>query len=131
MTPLPAPCSVLIVDPYPDCADSLAGVLAYHGHKVRIAYTPADALQLVADDPPDVVISEARFNDMDGFTLVQRIMGLASESVVFVMVTGRHEFRGRATLCGFDHFLVKPADPDELVRLLDGIGCAAPEPLVV
>ena len=124
-----SPCSVLIVDPYPDCAGTLGEVLAAYGHQARIAHTPADALRLAAADPPDVVISEARFDDMDGFTLVEKMLGLVPEPVVFVMVTGRHQLRGRAALAGFDHFLVKPADPGELVGLVERAGCDSPEPV--
>jgi hypothetical protein len=36
-----------------------------------------------------VVISEARFPDMDGFSLVERLMGLAPEPLAFVLLTGQ------------------------------------------
>ena len=124
-----SPRSVLIVDPCPDYAGTLGEVLAAYGHQARIAHTPADALRLVAADPPDVVISEARFNDMDGFTLVEKILGLVHQPVASIMVTGRHRLRERATLAGFDHFLVKPADPCKLVGLVERAGCDSTEPV--
>jgi DNA-binding response OmpR family regulator len=125
-----APCSVLIADPDPDCAASLASVLAYGGHKVRIARTGGEALRLAADDPPEVVISEARLGDLDGFALAERVMRLAPVPLVFVLLTTRDDLADRATLAGFDHFFVKPADPAELVRLVERLGCNSPEPLI-
>ena len=122
-----SPCSVLVADPYPDCAAGLADLLTASGHKVRIAHTAADALRLAADEPPHIVVSEARFSDMDGFTLVEKLRGRAPESVVCVMVTGRHDLRDRAGAAGFDHFFVKPADPNDLARLADKIERHCPE----
>ena len=122
-----SPCSVLVADPYPDCAAGLADRLAASGHKVRVAHTAADALRLAADEAPDIVVSEARFSDMDGFALVERIRGQVPGSVVCVMVTGRHDLRDRASGAGFDHFFVKPADPNDLARLVDEIERHCPD----
>jgi CheY-like chemotaxis protein len=124
------PCSVLVADPHPDCATSLADLLAECGHRVRVALTAGEALRLAAADPPDVVVSEARFPDLDGFALVERIVDLAPRPAVFVMVTGHCRLRDRATVAGFDHFVVKGGDPGDLVRLVERLGCNSPEPVM-
>lgn len=115
------------MDPYPDWTATLAEALAAHGHGVRTAYNPDEALPLVEADPPDVVITEARFPGADGFQLVDRVGRRVPDRVVFVMVTGFADLRDRARRAGFDHFFVKPADPDELARLVTRIDHYCPE----
>jgi YesN/AraC family two-component response regulator len=85
------------------------------------------ALELAATKPPDIVISEARFPDMDRFLLVEKIMGPIPDPVVFVMVTGYNHLRDRATLAGFHHFFLKPANPDELAQLVGKIHNYCPD----
>ena len=60
------PLSVLVVEDHADEADSLADVLRLYGERVTVARTGGAALELAADDPPDVVLLDVRLPDLDG-----------------------------------------------------------------
>jgi CheY-like chemotaxis protein len=56
----------------------------------------------------------------NGFDLARRLRGPGATRPVLVAVTGlsSDEHRERARADGFDHYLLKPADPNEVMRLL-------------
>src|SRR5437588_60470 len=56
--PQHSPARVLVVDAYPDAADSIALLLRLWGYDVRVAYTGPAALDLARTFLPDVVLTE-------------------------------------------------------------------------
>jgi CheY-like chemotaxis protein len=67
------PLSVLVVEDYEDAADSLATLLRLHGYRVTVARTGGAALELAADDPPDVALLDIGLPDIDGWELARRM----------------------------------------------------------
>jgi CheY-like chemotaxis protein len=118
MSPLRPLRSVLIADPSPYNADSLAAVLALSGYRALTAHTAADAFALAAIDPPDVVITEAGFPDGDGFALAGRLVIALPAGPILVLLTSHSGLGGRPRAAGFDHHFEKPADMAKLVRVL-------------
>jgi two-component system OmpR family response regulator len=114
---LAEPRTVLIADPCPASAGTLAEVLAACGHRAQTAGTAAAVLALAAADPPDVLITEAVFPDSDGAALARRVAAGRAPAPRLVLLTGRP---GAAPWPGFDVVLTKPADPEVLVRLVAG-----------
>ena len=57
---------------------------------------------------------------LDGYEVARRLRAALGGAVLLVAVTGYCQDRDRrqAQAAGFDHYLVKPADPGELSRLL-------------
>ncbi len=118
-------CRVLVVDDSVDTTHSLALLLSTSGHQVRTAHDGPGALAALALEPADVVLMDIGLPGMDGYEVARRIRrqpGLAP--VVLVAMTGYGQERDRqlAHEAGFDHHLVKPADLDELLRILAGVG---------
>jgi CheY-like chemotaxis protein len=118
MSPIRPPGSVLIADPCPDNADSLAAVLAASGYRAVTAYTSAGAMARATADPPAVVITEAGFPDGDGFALAARLVNASWARPVLVLLTAHPGLAGRARAAGFDHHFDKPADLTELVSVV-------------
>ena len=116
--------SVLIVDDYPDAADSLAALLRLYGHRATVARTAREALSVAEREPPDVVLLELRLREMDGWQVAQRLREQAGtrdrRRLLLVAVTGcgREEDHRRSAAAGIDLHLVKPADPDLLRQVL-------------
>lgn len=132
-----APLAVLVVDDTRDCAESLAGVLRAYGHEARTAHTPTEAVIAAAAWPPDVVVMDIGIPGMDGYRLAQKVCAQLTRKPFLVAVTGYGDLEERSRQEGFDHHFVKPADPAELLRLLDAHarrrrrpGRTAPPPLV-
>jgi len=121
---VPPPCRVLVVDDSVDAARSLAMLLTASGHEVRVAYDGKAALAQVTSDVPDIVLMDIGLPGLDGFGVAQCIRRQPELGhLVLVALTGygQAEDRRRSAQAGFDHHLVKPADFDELDRILAGV----------
>ncbi|MFC0679673.1 ATP-binding protein [Lysobacter korlensis] len=120
--------TVLIVDDNADAAHVLADVLRVQGHRVFVAATGAAALDIAAQEPAiDVFILDIGLPDMTGYTLALQLRGReGARPALFVALTGYGQAQDRAqsAVAGFDVHLVKPADVQQLLQLLD----AAPAP---
>jgi CheY-like chemotaxis protein len=118
-TDRPACLRVLVVDDYPDAAESLALLLRLWGHDVRMAATGPAALAQAYR--PDVVFSEVRLAGLSGYQVAQRCRASSmARTPVLVAVTtqGQQADRQRAREAGFDLYLTKPADPAQVEALV-------------
>jgi two-component system, OmpR family, response regulator len=108
---------ILVVENYEDSASSLADLLEFCGYRVIVAASGRDALRL-AEPAPDVVITELRLPDIDGYDLVRQLHERAgAKPQLFIAVTSRQreEDHARAAVAGVDLHFSKPADPKELL----------------
>jgi CheY-like chemotaxis protein len=116
--------AVLVVDDDPDTATSLAELLSLHGHAVRAALDGEEALRMVGEFPPDVVLLDIRMPNLDGCGVARRIRErceLARKRPLLIAITGggSQSDRERTAAAGFDLHLVKPVEPAVLVGLLE------------
>jgi PAS domain S-box-containing protein len=131
------PLRVLVVDDNRDAMESMAMLLGFWGHEVSTAGDGTEALDLVQQQRPHVVLLDIGLPGIDGYEVARRIR--AQENVgkpVLVALTGygQAEDRQRAREAGFTLHLVKPVEPDALQRALalvdrgpdaEGLGTAA------
>jgi two-component system, sensor histidine kinase len=118
------PRNVLIVEDNRDAADVLATYLRARGHFVRVAYDGGEGLSAALRERPEVVICDIGLPGMDGYELA-RVMRAhpALNRCLLVAITGYGEPRDRerGLQAGFQHYVVKPADPQKIATLvLDG-----------
>jgi CheY-like chemotaxis protein len=112
--------SILVVEDNADARATLEMLLEIEGHRVTGAGTGAEAITR-APDPLDVALVDIGLPDMDGYELARRLRETAhGKAAHLVALTGygTPEHRRLALDAGFDDHLVKPVDPDDLVRLL-------------
>lgn len=64
---------ILVVDDEPAIRNLLAEFLVDEGYRVHCAEDGAEALDLVATESPDVVVSDIRMPRVDGLALIQRL----------------------------------------------------------
>jgi PAS domain S-box-containing protein len=115
------PQRVLVVEDSPDAAESLRMLLELLGHKVGVAYTGPQGVQAAKDWRPDVVVCDIGLPGLDGYGVARELRRnpmTAQVRLLAVSGYGSEEDRQRSRQAGFDHHLVKPADPGELQRLL-------------
>ena len=112
---------VLVVDDNVDSAKMLALMLSLDGHDVRTAFGGAEALAAVQTFTPDTVFLDIGLPGLDGYEVAKRLRrtpGLGAVTLVAMTGFSAEEDRQRAREAGFDHHLVKPADPADVTKLL-------------
>jgi len=111
---------ILIVDDNRDAANMLAQLLLMSGHEVRAVYDPELALQALVEFAPDLAFLDVGMPKLNGLELAAMIRADPhGAQVVLVALTGwgQEDDRRRSRAAGFDHHLVKPADPAEIERI--------------
>jgi signal transduction histidine kinase len=114
---------VLVCDDNEDAASTLAALLGATGYQAREVFSPEQAIEAFQQLRPAVAILDIGLPGMDGYELVQRLKALpAGDACKYVALTGYGQETDvkRAFGAGFDAHLTKPADPDVLLRLLEG-----------
>ena len=117
----PAGMRVLIVDDNRDSAESMAWVLSRLGHEVSTAYDGEQAVQEAERWRPHAVLLDLGMPQVNGYDACRRIRSQPwGDAMCLVALTGwgQAQDRRRTEEAGFDHHLVKPVDPGELVKVL-------------
>ena len=111
---------VLVVEDYEDGAESLALLLRFYGHEVEVARDGATAIRKAQEKLPNVLLMDIGLPGEDGYAVARRLRPLFAAKPLLVALTGyaSDAYRRRSRDEGFDHHLIKPAEPDELLRLL-------------
>jgi CheY-like chemotaxis protein len=112
---------VLLVDDNHDAADSLSVLLRLWGYDCRVSYDGVSALHLARVYRPDCVLLDINMPKMDGYAVARRLReqpDLAAVKLVAVTAYSDKMHARRIRETGFDHHIIKPADTDELERLL-------------
>jgi CheY-like chemotaxis protein len=120
---------VLIVDDDADTRELYNIILEAVGCRVEAAGNLSATVERLAGSPPDVVLTDWRLPDGDGFAVADAVQAHhTSRGVPLVAVTGismSPEMATEARVRGFTSVLLKPTSPDEIlaaVRLASGIG---------
>jgi len=115
--PAPGGQRVLVVDDNHDAAAGVAALLELEGHLVRTAADGEEALIAVADYRPAIVLLDIGLPLLDGYEVARRLRKFPeTERALLIALTGygQQEDRQAAFDAGFDHHIVKPADPEAL-----------------
>jgi CheY-like chemotaxis protein len=113
--------TILVVEDDRDTAESLRMLLAQYGYTVVVAHTSQQGIEAARRLEPQIVLCDIGLPDFDGYVVgsVLRQSGETRASRL-IAVTGHGEQRDRlkALAAGFDEHLVKPVDPQVLLREL-------------
>jgi signal transduction histidine kinase len=115
---------VLVVDDNRDAASSLAMLLKIMGNDVRTAYDGEEAVDAAVEFRPDVVLCDIGLPKMNGYEVARTLRQATwSKNMALIAVTGwgQDEDRRKSEEAGFDRHLVKPVDPQALMKLLAGL----------
>jgi CheY-like chemotaxis protein len=118
----PFPLRVLIADDFRDGADSLALLLKFWGYETALAYDGPAALALASAAPTTVALLDIDLPGMDGCEVARRLRtmpGTARALLIAVSGYGRVADVRRCYEAGFDLYLLKPPDPEEIHRALE------------
>jgi CheY-like chemotaxis protein len=112
--------TILVVDDERPLRELLAAVLAEAGHRVVAARDGRQALEMIASELPDAVVSDVMMPVMTGAELCRRLKGdAATRDLPVVLMSATDERRVQAA--GADAFVAKPFDVHVLERLLTSL----------
>jgi CheY-like chemotaxis protein len=114
--------SVLVVDDDEDTRNITVALLNAFGVRARAARDGEEALQLLPEVQPDLILCDLQMPRLDGVEFVKRLRRLSSFHETFtVAITGLCGPLAVAATreAGFDGHLVKPISPVMIARLLD------------
>ncbi|MBI3766982.1 MAG: sigma-54-dependent Fis family transcriptional regulator [Deltaproteobacteria bacterium] len=121
---------ILLVEDEPNMARSVAKILTRRGYAVAIAAHGQEALDHLAAERFDVVITDLNMPVMDGMQLLRRLQPIAASSGERRLITppaivltghGSTQAAVEAMKLGAYDYLVKPCNPDELLMTLENV----------
>ena len=116
--------TILVVEDYDDVRQILRVLLESEDFRVLEAASGAEALEVLENERPDVILMDLSLPGFDGLEAIRRIRALDgfqnTPIVVLTAYTGRSTCE-TALRAGSDYFRAKPIDFDELAALLKEI----------
>ena len=117
---------VLVVDDQADARILISRLLQDSGAEVQTAASADEALRLLADHRPDVLVSDIGMPEANGFELLKRVRALEQQEggrvpAIALTAFARFEDRTRALRAGFLVHVSKPVDPSELIAIVASV----------
>jgi DNA-binding NarL/FixJ family response regulator len=115
---------LLVVDDDPGLLLAVSETLRAEGYDVKTARRGAEAMIIVAQTLPDLIISDIRMPGMDGYQLVKNLRSNARTRLLpIVFLTAKDETADRVAgfRTGVDAYLTKPFEPEELTAIVAAI----------
>ncbi|HSK71701.1 MAG TPA: sigma-54 dependent transcriptional regulator [Pyrinomonadaceae bacterium] len=107
--------NLLIVDDEQSYRQLLSLVFDGNGHTIRTATNGREAVEMLRQEPADLIISDVKMPDMDGISLLQAVREfLPDVAVVMMTAFASVETAREAFKLGADDFIQKPFDVEEL-----------------
>jgi DNA-binding response OmpR family regulator len=116
------PLRVLVVDDDVDTRETLCVILGFWGYDVRLAATGPEALSIASDYRPAVVFLDLGIPGLNGYEVARALAGLTDRPFIAVVSGyGTEEDRKRSAVAGADIHLLKPANLDQIKKLLENL----------
>ena len=114
---------VLVIDDNIDTLELVAVILEQYATEVITATSATEAMQVIAQSKPDVLVSDIAMPGVDGYSLIRQVRTLSSEQggmipAVALTAYASEEQRTLALESGFQMHVSKPVDPAELVAVV-------------
>ncbi|NOY77844.1 MAG: sigma-54-dependent Fis family transcriptional regulator [Calditrichaeota bacterium] len=111
--------TILVVDDEKAQLEALSGFLKKQGYRVEQNISPVKALQIVRENPVDLVLTDYRMPEMNGVEFLKRVKAINPEIAVIVMTAfGSVESAIQAMKEGASDYLQKPVDLEEVELLV-------------
>jgi two-component system, chemotaxis family, CheB/CheR fusion protein len=113
---------ILVVDDHGDTIEMLKAILEMQGHEVRTAADAATALEMATHAEFDLLLSDLGLPDRSGLELMRELRARGSTlSGIALSGYGQGTDVEHSLAAGFSEHLVKPADPQVLLRTIEKV----------
>jgi two-component system, chemotaxis family, CheB/CheR fusion protein len=121
---------VLVVDDEPDARELLSLALTHSGAEVRASATASEALEILDQWKPDVLVSDIGMPSEDGYSLIRKVRARDSKHnglIPALALTGyaSTDDAARALAAGYQTHMPKPVAPRELVAAVASLAMKA------
>jgi two-component system, OmpR family, KDP operon response regulator KdpE len=113
--------TVLVVDDEPQILRALRINLRVRHYDVQVAADAAQALELAAKHPPDLVILDLGLPDLDGVEVIQGLRGWTDAPIIVLSGRADSSDKVEALDAGADDYVTKPFSMDELLARMRAV----------
>lgn len=106
---------ILLIDDEVAIQRAVAPLLRARGYDVSIAGTGADALRMMADQAPDLIVLDLGLPDLEGTEICRRVRAVSKVPIVVLSARGAERDKVQALDLGADDYITKPFGPEELL----------------
>ncbi len=117
--------TILVVDDTPSELELISVFLQKEGHKILKANNAKDALDQATEHLPTAVVTDVVMPGMSGFELCRSLKNNPiTQKISIVVCSSKNQEIDRlwAMKQGADAYVIKPFDPEQLVRALKSVG---------
>jgi two-component system, chemotaxis family, CheB/CheR fusion protein len=117
----PSSLRILIADDDRDGVLTLELLLRQEGHDVRSVHSGREVMKAVRDFNPEVVLLDIAMPLLSGWELARMIREQFGRRVMLIGISGKYNHSADNILSdsvGFDHYVLKPYDPQALIALI-------------
>lgn len=107
--------NILVVDDEAQITRVLKTTLSGHGYGVRTAADGEEALQIMKEWSPDLIMTDLRMPNMDGLELCRRVRAQSRTPIIVLSVKGEEAIKVEALDAGADDYITKPFSVNELL----------------
>ena len=112
---------ILVVDDEERMARFIRLNLEYDGFQVLEAYKGMQAINLIRDKMPDLVLLDVMLPDIDGFEILKTVREVSTVPVIMLTAKGEEDDRVQGLELGADDYITKPFSPRELVSRVKAV----------
>lgn len=113
---------ILVVDDEPAWLDTVSMVLEKKGYEVKAVRNGTDALAVLSHFKPDLILSDVRMPDMNGFDFLDKLKQnpiVSSTPVVFLSAIDDFHAKKVAREMGAADYITKPLDEQDMFLTLE------------
>ncbi|WP_035990525.1 response regulator transcription factor [Leptolyngbya sp. KIOST-1] len=113
---------LLLIDDDPNLILLVKDYLEFRGYEVKTAGNGREALDMLEDTIPDMIICDVMMPEMDGHAFVRNVRENPSTEwipILFLSAKGQSQDRVKGLNTGADVYMVKPFEPEELVAQVE------------
>ncbi len=107
--------NILVVDDEPQITRVLKTTLSSHGYGTRTASDGDEAVQMMKEWSPDLLITDLRMPNMDGLELCRQVRATSQIPIIVLSVRGEERIKVEALDAGADDYVTKPFSTNELL----------------
>jgi len=116
------PKKLLLIDDDPNLILLVQDYLEFRGYAVITAENGREALDILKEEIPDMIICDVMMPEMDGYSFVKNVRENPRTEwipVLFLSAKGQSQDRVKGLNTGADVYMVKPFEPEELVAQVE------------